>query len=236
MINAVMIDDDVAFLGRFAEVMQKIAEEQGFVLSLDTVTEPQQILEAGKKYDIYFFDIVMPGTSGIELADELREQHNNRPFVFVSGYEEHIRESIAVRPCGFVRKPYLEEDLREVISRLKELFHREEAEVILKDNRRDRPIRPSQIICIKSSGHYLRLIYAGGGSELIRDRMKAVEEKLRGFDFLRVNNQCVINLTYLQDVQKDKVLLKNGIREKITGTYLTEASGVLENWLAGHEM
>lgn len=79
-----------------------------------------------------------------------------------------------------------------------------------------------------------KVMYADGSNTLIRNSMKVVEEELQPFAFLRVNNRCMINLLYLQRVNKNEVLLRNGHREKITGKYLKEASGVLDNWLEAH--
>lgn len=234
MISAVMIDDNEVFLEQFHSVVQKIAAEEKWDFCLDTVTKPDKILEADKDYDIYFFDIVMPDISGIELARQLRNRRINKEFVFVSSFEQHIRDSMAVKPCGFIRKSCLEEDLRELFSRLRPILAIKGGEAVLKNNRKDFAVRPSQIVFISSYGHYLRLMYADGTERLIRDSMKAVEEGLERFAFLRVSNRCVINLQYLQRVDKKEVVLTNGYREKITGTYMKNASRILDNWENRH--
>jgi two-component system, cell cycle sensor histidine kinase and response regulator CckA len=63
--------------------------------------------------DVLLTDVVMPGISGQELADQLRERRPGLPVVFVSGYtEDHVVED--ARRAGataFVEKPFSAEDL-----------------------------------------------------------------------------------------------------------------------------
>lgn len=231
MINAVVVDDDAVFLEQFCGLLRRIMKEENVEFSLEAVTKPWDILESDTNYDIYFFDVVMPGLSGIQLADKLRKRGNNKKFVFVSLHEQYVRASMVVEPCGYIRKIYLEEDLRELLSYLKPFLTIKGREVILKSNKKDYAVQLSHIMFINSEGHYLRLMYEDGRSELIRNSMKVIETELRKFDFLRVNNRCLVNLQYLQSFRKNEVLLKNGHREKITGKYLQDASAVLNNWL-----
>lgn len=234
MIRIVLIDDDEKFLKYFCKMLGEIMAEEKMEFCMDTVIDPRKILESKRAYDIYFLDIVMPGISGIELAGKLRAGGNRKEFVFVSRYEQYMRSAIAVRPCGYIRKQHLEEDLREVLSHLKPLFAAKGAEVMLKSNKKDYVVQLPQIMFINSDGHYLRLMYADGSNTLIRNSMKVVEEELRQFAFLRVNNRCLINLLYLRSVNKNEVSMKNGHKEKITGKYLKEASIVLDNWMEAH--
>lgn len=231
MIHAVVIDDDAVFLEQFGRVLRRIMREENVEFSLEAVTEPGDLLETDRNYDIYFFDVVMPGISGIQLADKLRQRGNNKKFVFVSRHERYARASMVAEPCGYIRKLYLEEDLREVLSNLNPLLTIKGREVILKSNKKDYVIQLPQIMLINSEGHYLRLMYEDGRSTLIRNSMKAIEAELRKFDFLRVSNRCMVNMHYLKSVRKNEVFLKNGHSERMTRKYFKEASIVLGNWL-----
>jgi two-component system, cell cycle sensor histidine kinase and response regulator CckA len=64
-------------------------------------------------FDVLVTDVVMPGVSGQELADVLRERRPGLPVVFVSGYtEDHVVED--ARRDGataFVEKPFSADEL-----------------------------------------------------------------------------------------------------------------------------
>ena len=56
-------------------------------------------------------DIVMPGLSGVELADALRSRNPNLKVLFMSGYAE--RDSLRVLQAHeqFIPKPFLPDEL-----------------------------------------------------------------------------------------------------------------------------
>lgn len=231
MVSSIFIGDNISFSKYFAEVVQKLLLEMGVDFHLDVITEPLKLLKIIKTYDIYFFDIDMSEVSGIELAYELRCRYNDKEFIFVSSYEQYARASIKAKPSAFVRKIYLEDDLREAFLYLNKVFVLKEAEVILKNNLQDFPVHVSEILYICSKEHYLHLIYTNGTMSMIRNRMKVVTEQLRKYNYLRVNHSYLINLMHLQDFDKNTAIMKNGFKVNVTDTYLKEVTNVIHNWL-----
>lgn len=68
--------------------------------------------------EIFFFDIRLPGMTGIELAQELRQRGEKRPFVLVSAWpkpEEAVLDEIGAE---FLPKPF---DFPDVISTIQRL-------------------------------------------------------------------------------------------------------------------
>jgi CheY-like chemotaxis protein len=63
--------------------------------------------------DVLVTDIVMPGLSGRELADEMRQRRPGLPVVFVSGYTEDyvVEAAIQEGATAFVEKPFSAADL-----------------------------------------------------------------------------------------------------------------------------
>jgi DNA-binding NtrC family response regulator len=67
-------------------------------------------------------DVVMPGSSGVELADFIKSYRNGVKVLFISGYGEasRVSERIAQPGCGYLQKPFAPEELaakvREVLS------------------------------------------------------------------------------------------------------------------------
>ena len=67
--------------------------------------------------DLLLTDVLMPGMSGIELAQKLRERFPGLPTVFMSGYATELLAKQGLRPDagGFVAKPFSTEALREAV-------------------------------------------------------------------------------------------------------------------------
>ena len=58
--------------------------------------------------DLLIADVVMPGMSGPEVADELRKQHPKMRTLFLSGYSSHaaLVDRVTADPGAFLQKPF----------------------------------------------------------------------------------------------------------------------------------
>ncbi len=75
--------------------------------------EAIEAVEAGR-YDVVFTDVVMPGMSGLDLAEHLRREHPELPVVLTTGYSDEIaRSGAGGRPV--LLKPYRMESLAQVL-------------------------------------------------------------------------------------------------------------------------
>jgi PAS domain S-box-containing protein len=77
-------------------------------------------LAAGAQLDLVVTDIVMPGRSGLELADRIAETHPDVPVLFVSGYAEDAAEHRHARVAGreLLAKPFRPQQLVERVRQL----------------------------------------------------------------------------------------------------------------------
>jgi len=88
-----------------------------------------------EKYDLYIFDINVPGISGIELLKSLREFNDTTPAIFITAYQElkYLKEAFGAGANDFIRKPFELEELQARVENLKELLNID-AEVIINDS------------------------------------------------------------------------------------------------------
>jgi DNA-binding response OmpR family regulator len=81
-----------------------------------------------ESYDLFIFDINVPGKNGIELLEELRDFNDTTPAIIITAYEDtaHLKESFDVGAHDYIRKPFELEELRLRIEKSKLLFHIEQ--------------------------------------------------------------------------------------------------------------
>lgn len=78
-----------------------------------TYSSASHVLEdaQGKKPDVIFMDIDMPGISGLELALKLAKQNSNIAIVFVTAYSEYALDAYKAYPIDYLLKPIEQERL-----------------------------------------------------------------------------------------------------------------------------
>jgi CheY-like chemotaxis protein len=101
-----LVEDD----GRVRDFATKtLAYGRYNVKAVSSAEDAIEVLEAGdEKFDLVFSDIVLPGMSGIDLMDALKEQRSELKILLASGYTEEKSKwsKILERGVPFLPKPY----------------------------------------------------------------------------------------------------------------------------------
>lgn len=100
-----LIDDDVFLRDMYA----KKFTDSGFdVTTSESSSKTISLLSDGNKYDIGLFDMIMPGTNGVELLTLINERFPNQIkysiFLTNQGQDEDIREATEAGAIGYIVK------------------------------------------------------------------------------------------------------------------------------------
>ncbi len=77
----------------------------------------EELLAAGKPFDIVFLDIKMDGLDGIETARMLRARQDDVVLIFVTGDREYVFDALDLYAFHYLVKPVEEGKFREVLAR-----------------------------------------------------------------------------------------------------------------------
>ena len=103
-LRKVLVVDDDPVVGKSFD---RVLSGKGYaVITAGSAKEALTKLEA-EKYDVVFTDIKMPGMSGLEMAEMVKQQRPWLPVVIVTGYGSPGNEARAEAAgvSGFLRKP-----------------------------------------------------------------------------------------------------------------------------------
>jgi signal transduction histidine kinase/CheY-like chemotaxis protein len=108
----ILVVEDNERVGDFAEAL--LGELGHAVVRARSGPEALQLTESGAQFDVVFSDVVMPGMTGLELADELKRTRPQLPIILTTGYSDAI---VAAGSKGFpiVPKPYRLETLATMV-------------------------------------------------------------------------------------------------------------------------
>ena len=82
--------------------------------SINATHALEELAAGADRYDVVFTDVVMPGMTGIELAQEIRRHYADLPVVLTSGYSHGLSES-GSDGLELLQKPYSMEQLSRVL-------------------------------------------------------------------------------------------------------------------------
>lgn len=167
--------------------------------------------------DLIFLDIHMPKKNGFDLAIALRNLNISAHIIFVTAYDQYAIEAIKHAAFGYLLKPINEEELRDAIVRyLTTRFKSDltdKMEVLYKAISVTTRLRFTtrsgftfinlcDLVYMEAEGNYTCLYLLHGKEETVTQSLGQIEEELSPKDFFRVNRSVIINLRFLQRVNR----------------------------------
>ena len=104
----ILLVEDNEAVGNLAESL--LGELGHAVIRARSGPEALRLADNGAQFDVVFSDVVMPGMTGLELADKLKKRRPLLPIILTTGYSEAIIAA-GSRDFPVVRKPYRMETL-----------------------------------------------------------------------------------------------------------------------------
>jgi len=172
--------------------------------------EPEVPLEGD--FDLLFLDVEMPKMRGPEIKQRLMGRE--RPYIiFVTSYQETIREAFGINVLGFLNKP-VEPALFEAQMDLAVDLLAAGRMIQLGKGKWE---SSKDIVMIFTEEKYTRGILADGRiTESCEKSLTLWENELSDLFFLRVDTSYLVNCKYIQDLSDNEVILSNGQTVKIS--------------------
>lgn len=162
MLKAIIIDNEepaVDILKILLERTGRITVVGGFLCAADALAS---LNKAGP--DVVFLDIEMPGTSGLELAENIRTAAGDIEIIFVTAYDQYALKAFRVNALDYLLKPLSYEDIEQTVERL---FKRKG----LTENSGLTPQGNGQIFCFGKFS-----VYGAAGERPVKWRTSKAEE------------------------------------------------------------
>lgn len=185
-------------------------------------------------FDAVFLDIEMPGTDGIRTARRLAAIHPETLTVFVSGREDLVYDTFAVKPFRFIPKNRLEERLPDTVeAMLTELAALPEQTLVFSDASGDVfSFSLRKIAYIEARNKDCRIVTAENET-LVRCRLMDIEDKLPQESFIKIHRSYIVNAAYIYYIGRQSVSLATGEAlplarnraEEVRRTFLRFAGG-----------
>ena len=109
--HVLMVEDNIE-VGRF---VTQLVEDLGYVTTW--AVNAAEALGHLARSDVVFSDIVMPGMSGLDLAQTIRRRRPDLPVVLTTGYS-HVTAQDGTDGFALLRKPYSAAQLSRILDRV----------------------------------------------------------------------------------------------------------------------
>ncbi|MEO6288647.1 MAG: LytTR family DNA-binding domain-containing protein [Ginsengibacter sp.] len=227
-IKAIIIDDELNSLQNLKQKLEGFCPQ---IQILATSQKPEEGISLIKQHkpDVVFLDIEMPRMSGFRMLEELGEYDFD--IIFTTAYNHYSIDAIRISAFDYLIKPIGIEDLQKAVERLDKTYNKQTKEKVdilkksLSENKSQEdkiaistsegiefiPIK--NILHIESKSNYSKIYMPENKNIIVSKILKDFEEILVPYNFYRVHNSHLINLTYIKKYMRSKgghVMLQDG--------------------------
>ncbi len=115
-LKTIIVDDDPFIVS----MIEDLCRDSAIVEVIKTFNNPKEFIENAPSldFDLCLLDIQMPEMEGLVVAQMLK----NKPFIFITGSDNKLRDALSLSPVDIVTKPILKDRLDRALSKAYELF------------------------------------------------------------------------------------------------------------------
>ena len=130
MMRAIIVDDERLMIHKFMRLTEDI-EDFTVVGEFENSEDAVKYVEK-HPVEAAFLDVEIPEINGLELAKILRSIRKDILIVFISAYEDYVRDSNELGGDYYIVKPYTKEILVNVIGKMRLLSARQHKDVYIR--------------------------------------------------------------------------------------------------------
>lgn len=209
----VIVEDDIGFVEEVEKTIRDFhADKREAVESrhLESTTLLEE-LKGQKSYDIYLFDVEMPGMSGLELAAKVRFLDTNARIVFLTSYEKYALQSIRTGAYYYILKDSYQKELRMILERIRREEEEQKADYyVILTKTHGYKVRMDHILYVTKEKKYAFFQCLNGGVYMERDSLEKIYSRLPRERFLMIERGIIVNMKHIMQFEHLKATMRNG--------------------------
>ena len=212
-------DDNPDYIDYNAQLEMLLMEYMSINLILDYEIKPYSSgIHSLKEYylnrfDLIFLDIDMPEMDGFETAKLIREIDKYVDMVFVTNMEGQSTKGYQYKASGYLYKPVSQEDINELIDRIRAEMSKDTYEVKLL-NGGVVSFRLTDILYFGIEDHDISIVTKSEKYDFV-GTLKQVENDLKGKGFIRIHKSYLVNLQNTITENNGYIWMKTGDKLQI---------------------
>lgn len=223
-INIGIVEDEEIFVQHLKLYLEQWSDynKEHCEIHISVFTSGGDLLKADfSKMNIIFMDIGLEQElDGVETAKRLRENHYVHAIVFVTSFDDRIREGYMVDAIDFCPKPITYEDVERcmirVVKTIASGFHRFKC----KGDEEIISIPYNKILYCLSSLHYMEIVTEDAAYRQMISISKI--RQILPLQFVQCHRTVIVNMEHVLSLTGSEILISNNKVYPISKTYLSD--------------
>ncbi|WP_070042377.1 LytR/AlgR family response regulator transcription factor [Robinsoniella peoriensis] len=212
MIHIAVVDDEYIFREAISGIIIEKMKCLEIPCELHKLSDAQDLINLVESTPIslIFLDIDMPGFNGLDAGEYLFERKNNREIVYVSGYENYVFDALKYYPFDFVRKTHMQHEIPRAIENFIGVHRTDSIFINITSGYKTLRVLVKDILYISKMGRKTCITKSNEEPIYTWESMATIEKSCFDLGFSRISKDRIVNLKYVEGIEKGKITLNNG--------------------------
>ncbi|MCF0130519.1 MAG: response regulator transcription factor [Pseudobutyrivibrio sp.] len=209
MINLCIVEDETDQADILQGLISDYEKSHNCQLSVTHLSDGIDLVDGYcGQYDIILLDIQMKHMNGMDAAEKIRALDNNVVIIFITSTVQYAVQGYAVDALGYVLKPVSAAAFEKLLDKSIDKVNSSREKVYIKISVEDKQLKLDcqSIYYIESSRNNV-VIHCKNDSFVTSGPLKKFEELLWDKGFFKCHNAYLVNLSMVDAIQKEDVIL-----------------------------
>ena len=213
MINVCIVEDEKEAAELLKGYINKYANAKKQQYTITHLEDGIDLVDDYKgQYDIILLDIQMKHLDGMAAAEKIRKVDSDVVIIFITSTVQYAVQGYAVDALGYVLKPVPYTQFEQIFDKAIVRVQAKQQHVYIKVSVDDKQLKLdcNNIIFIESQRNNV-VIHCNDQDYVTAGPLKRFDEMLMPHGFSKCHNAYLVNLSAVEAVQKEEVVLSYGI-------------------------
>lgn len=208
MIRIAIVEDEEVYKKQLTEFLKAYEKENDEIFSVTVFSDGEEIVaNYCAEYDLIFLDIQMKSLNGMEAAQQIRKKDEKVALIFVTNMAQYAIKGYEVNALDFILKPLTYFAFSQKLKRALEHIKPQKKKLLnLRIDGGMVRVDLEKVTYIESMKHRIT-VNTKKEKYVLTGTMKEMEEKLKGESFFRCNNCYLVNLSYVEKIIGNDVVV-----------------------------
>jgi len=238
VLHIAVCDDDKTAVENHKKIAEGCLKQCGSVGKIETYLTSDNLLcditEDNFFFDLILLDIEMPGSTGMEIAENIKSYLPNVKIIFITSHIEYAIDAFELSVFRYVPKDDMDKRLPAAIQDALKLIELEDGKsYTIRTNSRLEKIPYREIYYIERDGKNASIAAVNGISK-VRKSLQQVYSELEAEEFIFIDRGCIVNMIYIMQIKDGTAVLKNGETLPISRSHLQGVKEQINNYWGTH--